>query len=722
MADAIEQKETNKKPNKGTTMPEEDAVRPFSIKAVVIAVVMISVLAAGIFFAFKFVEDERSRELNQWQIRLGIVADTRVAAINEWSDAQFDVIRALTENASLQLYMTELAFAAEMGPGEGMSLSEDAAAQAQYLRNLLIATAERTGFAAPALSGEVAANVERVGVAGIGLVDSKGVSLVATPGMPPMNARISAAIEKALKGEPALIDVFQGATGQPTMGFALPVYSLQGDETAGIGVVVGMKLLGSDLWKRMEQPGEIEKTAETYLIREVDGSVEYISALNDETPPMTRSMAADTADLAAGFAVKNPGGFAIKRDYSGVEVLVTSRRLGQLPWVLARKITRQEALAASETRLRTILIVFVLIIVGVAVAIVAVWRHGSGLRATQAAQNFKVSAERFENLTKFMKLVTDSQPHGIAAVDGDTHYTFANAKAADEGGIEPQDMLGKTMASVIGPVKAAAYAEVNKEVLETEEQRTKIHIFGDDENFEVVQSDHIPLKGDRDHPPGVLMILNDITELSKERKRAERMLRELIDTLVSVVDRRDPWSANHSNRVANVATCIAEEMGLEEIEIKTADIAGSLMNLGKIFIPHELLVKTENLTPAERDMISNAYLISVDLLEGVTFEGDVVETIRQMGESWDGNGPLGITGEAILRSSRILNVANAFVGMVSARAYRDAMTFEKATNILLQDSGSKFDRKPVSALINYLENRDGAKKWAHFREKPDMDE
>ena len=723
MADAGNKSRNGPEFTESSRQKEGESSGKISKKVLLVAMGMTAVLVAGVFFAFQFVEDERKRELNQWQIRLGIVADTRVAAINEWSERQFDAIRALTENASLQLYMTELAFAEASGPGKDPGLSEDAAAQEQYLRNLLVATAERSGFAAPSPpAGEVAANVERVGVAGLGLIDAGGVPLVNTPGMPPMNATIAAAVEKALEGKPALIDVFQGASGEPTIGFALPVFSLQGDETAGIGAVVGLKLLGDDLWKRLAQPGDIEKTAETYLVRKKEGTIEYISALADGTPPLNRSMAVDTPELAASFAVASPGGFGLKRDYAGYEVLTTSRNLARLPWTLVRKITRREALSTSETRLRTILVVLILVIVGVAVAIVAVWRHGSGLRAAEAAQKFKIAAERFENLSRFMKLVTNSQPHGIVAVDGDTHYTFANEPAAREGGIEPEDMIGKTMASVIGPVKATAYAGINKEVLDTGERRSKVHAFEKGESLAVVRSDHIPLSADGDRPPGVLMILDDITELTNERKRSERMLRELIDTLVGVVDRRDPWSANHSNRVANVATSIAGEMGLEEPERKTVDIAGSLMNLGKIFIPHELLVKVGNLTSEERHLISNAYLVSVDLLEGVTFDGPVVETIRQMGETWDGNGPLGLEGEGILRSSRILNVANAFVGMVSARAYRGALTFEKATDILLGDSGSRFDRKPVSALINYLENRGGAEKWACFREKPEFDD
>ena len=149
------------------------------------------------------------------------------------------------------------------------------------------------------------------------------------------------------------------------------------------------------------------------------------------------------------------------------------------------------------------------------------------------------------------------------------------------------------------------------------------------------------------------------------------------------------------------------------------DIAGSLMNLGKIFIPTELLTKASDLTPEERGILGNAYMVTVDLLKNVTFEGPVVETIRQLGETWDGGGPLGLKEEEILVTARVLSVANAFVGMVTPRAYREAMAFQKVADILMSDTGSRYDRKPVTALVNYLENRGGTKLWAHFSEAPE---
>jgi len=715
---------------------------------------LIAVVAVAVFAAFSFVESERAREVQAWQVRLGIVADSRSASINEWVDQNFTHIRELAQNASLQVYMSTLTGGGgaqneddEKEPDLG-SIDEDAdkdseepeetedepeeetddGASASYLRNLLIATAERTGFKAPPPVGEVSANVERPGVAGLGLVDKNGQAIVSTPDMPPMSGKIRAAVAKALDGEPAVIDLYLGAGGDPTMGFVLPVFGVQDDQEGakGIGAVVGLRMVGKDLWDRLKQPGETAKTAETYIVRNNQGQVEYLSPLSDGTPPMKRRLASDTPELAAGYALGKPGGFGVKRDYAGTDVLSASRRVSQLRWVLIRKVTRDEALAETDTRLTTILGVFISMIVIVTLAILFVWKKGASFRATQALHEAQVALERFTNMSKFMQVVTNNQPNMIVAVDESTQFTFANAPVTEGTDMEPPDLMGKTMASVWGPIRAQSYADVNKRVINNFENEVATHQFGDpeiedpedDDRFEVIRSYHVPLRGDRDFPPAALMILSDITELTHEKRRGERMMNELIDTLITVVDRRDPFSANHSTRVAEVSRAIAEEMGLGDMEIKTVETAGKLMNVGKIFIPPDVLTKTSDLSSEERAMVANAYLTSVDLLENVTFEGPVVETIRQLGETWDGNGPLGLKDEEILLTSRILAVANTFVGMISPRAYRAAMPFRKAADILTSESDTKFDRRPVSGLVNYLENRGGMRRWAHFREKP----
>ena len=389
-----------------------------------------------------------------------------------------------------------------------------------------------------------------------------------------------------------------------------------------------------------------------------------------------------------------------------------------------RQITRAEALAPAEARQTTMLVVFLLVILITSVVIVAVWRHGTSVRATAAAERFRIAAERFQNLGKFLRVVSDSQPAEVIAVTEKGVYTFANKTAADAVNLASEDMLGKTMAQVLGPARAKIFEDLNKGIIaRTEEiiasgQRIQhIHTFRNEAGVgQLVRSTHYPLRGDRDHPPAVLMILDDITDLMTERERRERIFQELIEMLVNIVGQRDPYSADHATRVSQVAGSIAREMALSDREVRTIEIAGQLMNLGKTLVPEELLTREGPLTPDELVIVRDSMLRGADLLDSVEFEGPVPDIIRQAQENVDGTGrPAQLKGEDILIGARVLAVANAFVAMVRPRSYRkEGMTFEEAADALGAQAGKMFDRKAVFALLNSLENREGRQQWRRF--------
>ncbi len=248
------------------------------------------------------------------------------------------------------------------------------------------------------------------------------------------------------------------------------------------------------------------------------------------------------------------------------------------------------------------------------------------------------------------------------------------------------------MNAVIGPVRPKVFEEINKpiirdteEILESGRRIMHLHKFDDEVGRNLIRSVHYPLRGDRDHAPAVLMILDDITELMEEREHKERVFRQLVNTLVDLVGQRDPFSANHATRVADVAINIAKEMGLKTEEIDTVDIAAQLMNLGKTLVPVEVLTKPGALTEEELDLVRNSILTSAKLLEGIEFDVPVAETVRQVQEQWDGSGrPSGLSGEDILISARVVAVANSFTAMISRRTHRkDPATFDEAENILM---------------------------------------
>ncbi len=683
---------------------------------VVIGLAIAAVIGVGL--VNRFLNAEGARDLRAWQVRLGIVADSRLAAVDGWIEQQFTNLTALAQNASLQIYMTEISLA-----GGDKTKATEAAAQAGYLRNLLVVAAARGGFGGRPTGPDVNANVKRVGVAGLALVDTGGKMVVATPDMPPLEGVLHDFVATAPRGQRAATSLYLGPAGNPSMAFAAPIFAVQSEGAASqqIGTVLGVKEIESELYPLLRQPGAVEKTAETILVQSNGTVVEYLSPLMDGTPPLSRKLAADTPKLAEAFAIANPGGFAANRfDYRDKKVLVTSRALTLVPWTLIHKVDQDEALADSDARRNWLKTVLLLAIALVAAAILAVWWQGSSRRAREAADKFEALATRFENQSRFLQLVTDSQPNSIFIIEESGKLRFANRTAAERAGAPAADLIGKNLGAVFGPDEAKRYLRYSRRAVETNAPVAAVDRVEIGDETRVLQAEHIPLAKTETEPAGILVVERDITAAVTERERRERTLHQLVKTLVAVVDRRDPFAAHHSVRVAMVARAIAEEMGLDPITIETAEIVGNLMNLGKILVPEGVLTKVGQLSEDEMRRVRDSLQTTADLLAGIEFDGPVVEALRQLQEHWDGTGkPRGLKGEAIVLPARIVSVSNAFVAMVSPRAYRPGIGFDQASETLMSQVNKVFDRRVMAALANYLDNRGGRERWADFSRATD---
>ncbi|MCR9221508.1 MAG: PAS domain-containing protein [Alphaproteobacteria bacterium] len=691
--------------------------RSAAVRMIATGAALAAAAAVGFYLVYQFTQAERARELRDWQSRMAIVADSRFADVDRWLDAQFDELRGVADNQSVQLYMTLL-------HSDGATAQdEDAPAELGYLQNLLTVVADRAGFEGEISGPAVNANVQRVGVAGLALVASDGLIVAASPGFPPLQGRLQAFLAGLEPGSAGVSDLYLNASGNPAMAFATPVFALQAEESAAsqIATVIGVKEVADELYPLLEQPGATEETAETLIVRQSGQTVEYLSPLADGSEPLKTKLALDTPDLAAVWAIRTPGGFALRTDYDGTEVLAISRAFEPVPWTLIYKIDRAEALSESEERLNALMIVFGLIILLVLGGMVALWYYGTSKRANEAATRFETLAKRFQGQRNFMHLVTDSQPNVIVIMDETGHFRWFNQKALKLARMERGDMFDKHVSAVLGPVEGKRIAGWVKETLAEGEPTSHTHEMTLGEaGAKVYRSDFIPLPAREDFPPGVLMVAQDITESVKERERRELAMRQLVETLVSVVDQRDPYSAHHSARVGRVARAVAEEMELDRSLIESAAIAGNLMNLGKIAVPSEVLTKQGQLTDEEIRMIQQSVLTSAEMVKRIDFDGPVYETLAQLQENFDGSGqPQGLKGDEIEVTARIAAAANAFVGMVSARAWRSGMDFDKAVDILLQEANKKFDRAVVVALANVLDNRGGREHWADFGEPPD---
>ncbi|MDY0871162.1 HD domain-containing phosphohydrolase [Dongia rigui] len=687
------------------TLPEETG-RKFDLKVIFPAIVLILIAVIGVIAVSYFVDQERQREETQWQLRMGIVADSRFSDVDRWLNRQLDELTGLAKNESLQIYTDQIA---ELSADA--TQSDQVEALRDYLRNLLTVTADRTGFALPApASGDVPANVAEAGLAGLMIIDAKGNVVAASPGAPPYSGELQTFVSAQTQGQRAVSDMALNSRGKPSMAFVVPILAAQteGAQATQIGIILGVKEVEEEIFPLLKQPGETSSTAKTTLVRFKDGRILYLSP-GPDGKPMQPELDASTPNLDTAFAAQKPGAFATdKRSASGERVLVTGRAFQQVPWAIAYTIDYDEALGAAEARFRNLTIVLLLVVGLVGVIIIAVWRHGSSRRASLAASHAQQLATKFESQKNLLQLVTDSQPTQIFILDEKDQYQFANSQAAKAAGIPNTEMIGKPIVNVLGPQAAKRYVTLSHEAIELKHEVSNVARLDEGGKVKVVQSEHIPLKDASGNARSVLTVERDITDVVTERERRARTLNQLVKTLVDVVDKRDPFAAQHSSRVAKVARSVAKEMGLTEVEVETADIAGNLLNLGKILIPSEVLSKTGQLTEAERDMIKNSIQTSADLLQGIEFDGPVVPTLRQAQANWDGTGqPAGLAGDNIVVTARVIAVANAFIGMISDRAFRSALSVDDAIENLMKGAGKAFDRRVVAALVSYIDNHGG---------------
>lgn len=685
--------------------------RETSMRGVAITAALLAAIgAAGLYLIFGFVAESRERDLRAWQDRLAIVADSRSAAVQSWLARQFDTLDSLAENESLQIYMTELQLA-----GNDARRVTAAEAQLQYLRSLLALSAARDGFRI-ATAPRMRANVRPVGTAGLALVNPEGQIVAAAGSMPPPAGALAAGIARALKGERALIDIHRGTDGQPAIAFALPIRAIQGDGPSNpiVGAVAGLKPLDDSFLAALRQPGLTTKSAEIYLVRQGDGTVEYLTPLKDAEASANRRLSIDTAELDAAFAIAQPGAFAIRRDAHGREVLVTGRAIAETPWTLVHTVFRDEALADTDSRARRLTAGLALGLGLLGLGALALWRHGASRRAADAAERHAALATRFASQTAFLAQVTDSEPDAIFIVDADGRYRFANRAAATlAGAASSADMIGKTIAAVLGPDAAKRHRErIERMRLAARPVTNLTRLAGNDDARLCLLSTYSPLDEAAGHPEAALVVERDISTEIGERERREQTLRNLVRALVTIIDRRDPFAADHSVRVGRLSRAIAEEMGLDPILAETVEFAGNLMNLGKLLVPTELLTRSSALTEDERQRVRESLKASADLLKGIAFDGPLVETLRQIQEHWDGSGtPEGLKGEAILITARIVAAANAFVAMISSRAYRPGIDMDVALDSLLAECGTVFDRRVVAALVSYIDSRGGRAAW-----------
>ena len=196
----------------------------------------------------------------------------------------------------------------------------------------------------------------------------------------------------------------------------------------------------------------------------------------------------------------------------------------------------------------------------------------------------------------------------------------------------------------------------------------------------------------------------------RQRMHAQQQLTDaltaMVSAMVTAVETRDPYTAGHENRAAEIACAIGRELGWDANRLTGLRMAAMVHDFGKISVPTKILSKPDRLTPEEWLLMVKHPETGYEILKDIPFTWPVAEIMRQHHEKLDGSGyPLGLMGHQILPEAKVLAVADIVEAMTSDRPYRQGLDLRIALEEIERQAGLTIDADAVRACVRLFREK-----------------
>jgi PAS domain S-box-containing protein len=320
------------------------------------------------------------------------------------------------------------------------------------------------------------------------------------------------------------------------------------------------------------------------------------------------------------------------------------------------------------------------------------------------------------------RLIAENMTDVISIVDMNMRFTFVSPSVMRLRGFTVEEAMEQPIEQVMTPESLLRAYRTYEEEMQREASGTadpdRIRIIELEEYRKDMSTVWVEvglsfLRDTEGRPIGMLSLTRDITE----RKRAEQKLKDTLESLrkaisttiqvmVSAVETRDPYTAGHQIRSADLARAIASEMGLPQEKIDGIRMAGSIHDIGKLSIPAEILSKPTKLSEIEFKLIMEHARKGYEILKNVESSWPLAEMVYQHHERMDGSGyPRHLKGEDILIEARILAVADVVEAMASHRPYRAALGLDAALEEIKNNRGLLYDSRAADACLKLFHEK-----------------
>jgi len=318
-----------------------------------------------------------------------------------------------------------------------------------------------------------------------------------------------------------------------------------------------------------------------------------------------------------------------------------------------------------------------------------------------------------ESESKFRTLF-ESANDGVILVDPEGRIAAINPRGAALFGFPIERLIGRPAVEILGDCAPDLARQRFLALMRGEELDALERMVPGADGGEVpVEVRGALVKDQTGRIFGVQYVIRDLTgrraaerEQARVAEQLRRALGSVINVVAATVEMRDPGTAGHQKRVANVARAIATEMGLPAGTIEAVRFAGVVHDVGKTSIPAEILSKPGRLSDQERRLIREHARFGFEILKNVEFGWPIAEIVLQHHERMDGSGyPRGLRGEQILIEARIIAVADVLEAMASHRPSRPSLGIEAALAEITDKRGQQYDAAVVDACRKVFAER-----------------
>ncbi|MGH1482776.1 MAG: HD domain-containing phosphohydrolase [Geminicoccales bacterium] len=636
----------------------------------VFVLMSVAMIAIGLVVAVS--SEKKGSTLASEQARLEESIRGRSQYVQTWIDSRLLTGRRLTESSLVKLYIGDMALHPADHP-----LPRSLLDQRPYFQTLMTDFARQNDLLRAAI------------------IDRNGRLLLGSSGPPLKIEDLLAQVAQASAGWNAIISPIRTIeSGEVVVDILAPIPKAQstnikpGEDTALLIQTFPIEGMIKNL---LTIPVHRKNAENLFLIQNEVDSPRIFRLSEDDSSVVTNLVGKDFLPVQKS----NFGRWSVFGDQS--EYSMSSTVTGT-DWIVVHSVDARAILAPVNN------FIFATTLVATLTVLIAIFGFSSFFwRRTNAHHHelfslYRSLATRLNKQRQFLMTVTNSISDWLVVSGPDNRCIFANPAIVSALELNDKDVLGRNINEIL-PLRPTSASDNTFDQFSDAEE---VSILEAGKQSYCVTNSSSDLRDHHGEATGTVNVLRDQTELVEQRQRHLRSLTGTIEAFIHAVERRDPFLLGHTDRLRRYSLAVGRRLELDNDALAALALAASLSQIGKIFIPDEILAKPERHIQQETEIMRSHIDHTLSILRSIDFGFPVVGILKQMHERLDGSGyPLGLESNDIDLPGRILGAVDVFCARTAPRSYRDRISAGNALYHLAENVG-RYDIRVTAELAEVV--------------------